>query len=194
MFINTDRKNQKGFSLVELMVVVAIIGILSAVAIPNFQRFQRQARQSEARALLGGLYSSQAAFRAQWETYTSDLLVAGFTPEGQLRYSVGFTAVAPVGNGFTGGQMNATGDPIGWTLPAASFNNARFSTAQVCADLNVDCTDPGLGIVGSAWTAGGPGDAGGYTAGAVGVIGGAANDQWTLTEAKVYQNTQDGTL
>ncbi len=37
-------KNNKGFSLVELMVVVAIIGVLSAVAVPQFQKFQRKAK------------------------------------------------------------------------------------------------------------------------------------------------------
>ncbi len=43
------RKSENGFTLVELMVVVAIIGLLSAVAIPNFQKYQARSKTSEAK-------------------------------------------------------------------------------------------------------------------------------------------------
>jgi type IV pilus assembly protein PilA len=52
-------KHQKGFTLVELMVVVAIIGLLSAVAVPNFKKYQAKAKISEAKLQLSALYTAQ---------------------------------------------------------------------------------------------------------------------------------------
>ena len=85
-------KNEKGFSLIELMIVVAIIGILAAIAIPNFQQYQAKSRQSEAKALLSGLFTAEKAFHAEWLEYSTDFGEIGFEPNGNLRYNVGFTA------------------------------------------------------------------------------------------------------
>ena len=46
---------QKGFTLIELMIVIAIIGILAAIAIPQYQNYTARAQVSEAMTLLGGL-------------------------------------------------------------------------------------------------------------------------------------------
>ena len=91
-FKKYKRKNQSGFSLVELMVVVAIIGILAAIAIPSYQKFQRKARQSEAKIGLSGIHTSLTAFAAEWGAGTPNLLQMGYSPEGQLQYNIGWTA------------------------------------------------------------------------------------------------------
>jgi type IV pilus assembly protein PilA len=69
-------KGQKGFTLIELMIVVAIIGILAAIAIPNFLTYQLKSRQSEAKTNLQAIKTSAVAFQSERGCYV------GVTTEG----------------------------------------------------------------------------------------------------------------
>ena len=61
--------NRKGFTLIELMIVVVIIGILAALAIPRFMTASTRAKQSEARQLLKQVYTMQHAYRQAQNVY-----------------------------------------------------------------------------------------------------------------------------
>lgn len=65
-------RNKKGFTLIELMIVVAIIAILAAIAIPNFLKFQAKSKQSEARTMLTGIYEAELAYFATENTFADE--------------------------------------------------------------------------------------------------------------------------
>lgn len=84
---------QDGFTLVELMVVVAIIGLLSAVAIPNFKKYQAKAKMSEAKLQLSALYTAETAFFSDYNMYGACLRYMGYDPDLERNnryYAIGF--------------------------------------------------------------------------------------------------------
>ena len=108
-------KNQKGFTLIELMIVVAIIGILAAIAIPNFMNYQCKAKQSEAKSLLGDLRKAEEAYFAEYDAYSTSLGAVGFEAKGDTRYNI---VVAPATTSAFTATATATinGNADVWTI------------------------------------------------------------------------------
>jgi type IV pilus assembly protein PilA len=128
-------KGQKGFTLIELMIVVAIIGILAAIAIPNFLQYQMKSRQSEAKTNLQAIRTSEISFQAERGCYLAitregsvNALPAKTIP---LAWGVGAAPVVPVAAGF----CNAGGTFLG------TFRNIAFvATGSVNYGYTVDET------------------------------------------------------
>ncbi|MEA2030605.1 MAG: prepilin-type N-terminal cleavage/methylation domain-containing protein, partial [candidate division Zixibacteria bacterium] len=69
--------SRKGFTLIELMIVVVIIGILAALAIPRFMQATTKSKQSEAKGILKQIYVMERAYRQENGTYSDDLNLIG---------------------------------------------------------------------------------------------------------------------
>ncbi|HXH31687.1 MAG TPA: prepilin-type N-terminal cleavage/methylation domain-containing protein [Bacteriovoracaceae bacterium] len=106
----TPLKRQDGFTLVELMVVVAIIGLLSAVAIPNFKKYQAKSKVSEAKLQLSAIFTAETAFFSDFNMYGACLPYMGYDPGPE-----------------TNGRYFATGFVTGGAIAAGAMNSARNS-------------------------------------------------------------------
>jgi type IV pilus assembly protein PilA len=78
---------RRGFTLIEIMVVVAIVGLLGALSINAFLRFVTRARQAEARTNLKAIYTAQMSIYGSSQSYNDELSVIGFEPEMNNRYA-----------------------------------------------------------------------------------------------------------
>lgn len=90
----------RGFTLIEVMVVVAVVAVLAAVALPNYFESVRKSRRAEAITALSTIAQRQENWRSNNPTYTADLSVSGLNvpnpPSGYYTLSVTFAAASSV--------------------------------------------------------------------------------------------------
>jgi type IV pilus assembly protein PilE len=102
------RDRDAGFTLIEMMVSIAIIGALAAIAIPSFVRYQNTSKRAEAYSNLASLAKSQKAFYAEFGRYlgvpSEPLGLTGAVPTSTKRDTAGWdtTPFAAVGWGPEG--------------------------------------------------------------------------------------------
>jgi len=119
-----------GFTLIELMIVVAIIGILAAIAIPNFLSYRARAKQTEARVNLKAIHTSELSYESENTFYTSRVADLGWKPVGIPIYRY------TVGDGFVG-NPDPGGAPMDNDPPGASKTDF---TAVAWGNIDTDPT------------------------------------------------------
>jgi len=99
--INGQMNNDRGFTLIELMVVVIIVGVLAAVAIPLYTGYIKNARTSEGQARLGAIMTAAKAYHQRYSAWPADEdaegFYADFSQTAHFTYSMdaaGFTVAA----------------------------------------------------------------------------------------------------
>lgn len=152
-----SKLNQKGFSLVELMVVVAIIGILATIGIPQYQKFMAKARQAEAKTHLNGIFQGEASFFTEYNGYSTNLGAIGADASGTgLRYNAGFddttntgACLNPVANSVNGGPAN--NDMISVANPPGSPATYFFAITDIGANTSCDSVAGAQVFQAAAW-------------------------------------------
>jgi prepilin-type N-terminal cleavage/methylation domain-containing protein len=208
-----QRSRKLGFTLVELLIVVAIIGVLSTIGVPTFKRMVQKAKKSEAKVALGGIYTSEMAFFSEYGGFGNNLKGVGFEFEGSTAlYTIGFPdnacagagAAVPLVNNTIGAQINST-----YGAYYANFTNTSSIAGRVGAGANVclasTIENDGGYFVATATGCVAAGCVGGSAAGAVtidpntGSINGstAANgninqDSWAIDRNRRLVNVTDG--
>ena len=120
--MNVTKKAQKGFTLIELMIVVAIIGILAAIAFPSYQDYVKQGKLSEAMSALANGRVKMEQYYQDNHTYSPGLTPAATTNFGYALSSVGLTTytITATGTGnissfiYTINQANTKGSTTPW--------------------------------------------------------------------------------
>ena len=145
--VKKTERIQGGFTLIELMITVAIIGILAAIALPSFLQYQSRARRAEAKSNLGAIFMGEVVYLTEQGRYGS-LGEIRYVISTNNRYTYRSGAAGPGGGGNAGvTTAGLTQDTIPAAIgavepegPTVAMNSLIGFTATAAGNLDADPT------------------------------------------------------
>jgi len=128
-----------GFTLVELMVVVAIIALLALVAVPKYWRFHAKAKRAEVYLNLSALHTAEKLYWAEHGKYSDVIIGDGgidWRPDGQTNYTYGFAGSA--GTNHLIGKLGTDASALGNLSQASEQGFVAVATADIDGDGKPD--------------------------------------------------------
>ncbi|MGQ0653170.1 MAG: type IV pilin protein [Betaproteobacteria bacterium] len=129
------RPGKAGFTLIELMIAVAIVGILAAVAYPSYQSYLRRAQRSAAEQLMLQIQTRQEQYFLDARSYAANIAAGGLNINGHESFSC---AAASCKNAFYNVTLaQVAGPPPGYMVtatPVPGSNQAADGTLYLNAD------------------------------------------------------------
>lgn len=176
-------KSQQGFTIIELMIVVAVMGVLATIATFTYSDMVGKSRRSQVKAELSGAYNAMKTFQTEWNQYFGDFNTIAYNPEGSLYYRIGFEPSSKAGSPVN--PAHYVGEGLGGGTAAAAVSTVHSdgvcgtTAANPCSEATSTCalTDVGACV----WNANsfvlcGCGD--------ISEGGAIVEDRWTLDEQK----------
>ncbi|WP_323135109.1 type IV pilin protein [Methylophaga sp. OBS4] len=125
-------KPNKGFTLIELMIVVVVVGVLAAIALPAYQEYAKRARRADAKTSLLEVQLAQEKYRANNPTFTTDLTDLGYAGASNQPSKEGYYII----------DLPAAASAAAYTITAA-INNNSAQAGDECGTFTITVNNSG---------------------------------------------------